>query len=243
MFLARIYLAFSIFVPTTLAGQNPTDIIQKYFEIVSNGNVSNWDTIKSVYIEGTTFYQDVKSQPNFLNPPKPSYQKLYREWPDKLRIELYDDSTFTNIKSVNLWLPGKFIQEFRSMQPITKPWKDNPWDFNPVYISKLLKKSKSIQFNGIKKFEADNISCFDIEVQTNDLTIDLYFNTSSYLLDYWKVFNSSDPSNYAKFYDYRSIGGFLFDMATFGTHNGIMFFSYKINTILINPAIDKEKFK
>lgn len=231
----------------SVQAQNANDIIQHYFDTVSNGDIKNWEKIRSVYIEAVSFYSQEEfdqSVPNFMNPARPSYVKEYRLHPYKLRRESYEDSTYRNLKSTMLWLHNKLIMRFGDMVPIIKPLKEpNAGDFDPVYLSKLLRKSKSIKYNGVKEFVTDSLSCYDIEIQTKDFAINYYFNTSSYLLEYYKVFNSSDSLNYARFYDYKNIDGLLFNMGTYGMKNGRIFHSVKIKRIQINCPIDPKKFE
>ena len=249
--MAKAYLtlfAITLLVSGTAQGQNTDDIIRYYFETVSNGDLDDWHKIKSVYIEGVSFYNEQASaEPSMLNHMesiRPSYQKLYREWPDKLRIELYSDSTYNQFLSSNLWLHDKLITQFGNMEPIMKPLEmPNSWDFDPVYLSKLLDRSKSIEYKGTKHFEIDGIVCFDILVKTKELTVDYYFNRETYLLEYYKILNKSDSTNYVKLFDYKEINGLLFNMATYAMSNGRILHSYTISRIEINRPIEPGKFK
>lgn len=63
-----------------------------------------------------------------------------------------------------LWLHNKLIMRFGDMVPIIKPLKEpKAGDFDPVYLSKLLRKSKSIKYNGVKEFVSDSLSCYPPE--------------------------------------------------------------------------------
>lgn len=236
-----------LLIATTLYGQDASTILQRYFDTVSGGNIENWKKIKSVFIESESFYsqQNFESQASF-SPVRFHYLKTYREWPDKLKIEIYEDSTYSKFLSSTLWLPNKnkLILRFSNMQPIIKELKDNPWDFKPVYLYERVKNSKSIIYKGIKNFELDSISCFDIEIKSKDnKTINLYLNTQTYLLEYWKILIESSTSNYVKFYDYKIVEGLSFHFVTQAMKDGQVFDFNRIKRVHINYAINPEIFR
>src|SRR5690349_697607 len=168
------------FLPTVLCAQNAREIINHYLDTVSGGNIANWGKIKTVYIEAETFYSQEefdRTQPT-LSAKVVKYTKTFQEFPDKLKIETYEDSTYTRFSSATLWLAkeNKLILLFNNMAPIIKEFDDEPGDLHPVYISKLVKKSKALNYKGIKNFDTAGSSCFDVEVVSKDVKIDLYFN-------------------------------------------------------------------
>jgi hypothetical protein len=94
-----------------------------------------------------------------------------------------------------------------------------------------------------RPFESDGISCFDIEVKSKDTHLNLYFNSTTYLLEYYKVFNTSESSNYTKFYNYKNIDGFVIEMSTQAMRNGRIFHSYQLKKIHLNHPIDPDIFR
>jgi hypothetical protein len=148
----RNYFLLLLCITTSLHAQDAKEILQKYFETVSNGDIKNWDTIKSVYIESEGFYsqQSFDGQPDFSG-TKATYSRTYREWPHRLKTEIYEDSTYTRLLSYSLSLgnKNKMILGFKNTPSIVKPIKDVQWDFNPVHLYKLVKKA-SVKYVGIK---------------------------------------------------------------------------------------------
>ncbi len=160
----KIYSIIFFFITTSLRGQNPYEIIQHYIDTASDGDINNWAKIKTVYMESVGFYSQQKfdqSLPDFSE-IRPNYEKTYREWPDKSKTELYEDSTYNKFLSATLWLTkkNKLILTFNTMEPIIKPFNGELWDFYPVVISKMVKESKAVKYKGIKNFITDGISCF-----------------------------------------------------------------------------------
>jgi hypothetical protein len=247
--ISTVVLTLCLFPIEWTQGQIADEIIKHYFDTVSNGNIENWKKVKSMYTEEVSFYSQEEadqSTPNLLHPPRPSYTKNYKVPPYKSRIEYYSDSTHSQLESTFLWLPDKRVMLFRQIKPVVTRLKDpDPSYSNPVALSKLLDKSESITCKGVKAFPADGMSCYDIEVHTQDQKIiDYYFNTHTYLLEYHKIFNSSDSLNYVRYYNYRDIGnGLLLYMDHYAMRHGRIFNSNSIKKIEVNCPIDPEKFE
>lgn len=227
--------------------QTAIEIIQNYFDTVSNGNIKNWDTINSVVVESVNYYSQQEFDgltPNLFNASEAGYHRTYREWPDKLRSEVYGDSAFTRLESFMLWLPDKVIMQFGNLSPTVNP-RTEPfgWEFNPVLLSKSLKKNNAIRYHGIKHFETDGISCHEIELRIKESTVFYYFNTTTYMLEYSSVSSPADSKNHVRYLNYKCIDGLLFNMGSYAMKNGRIFHSTKTLTITINPSIDPEKFK
>jgi hypothetical protein len=241
----RNYFLFLLCATTSLHAQDAKEILQKYFETVSNGDIKNWDTIKSVYIESEGFYsqQSFDGQPDFSG-TKVTYSKTYRVWPHWLKTEIYEDSTYARLLSSSLSLgnKNKTIQWFKNVPAIVTPIKDVQWHFYPVILYRIVKKA-SVKYKGIRSFESGSISCFDVEVKSKDTHLNLYINSNTYLLEYLKMFNASDSSNYTKFYNHKNVGGFVFEMSTHSMRKGTIFFSYQIKKIHLNYPIDPDIFR
>lgn len=247
--ISTIALILCLFSVEWAQGQTADEIIKHYFDTVSNGNIGNWKNIKSMYTEAVSFYSQEEADqsiPNLLHPPRPSYTTSYKVPPYKSRIESYSDSAHSQLESTFLWLPDKVIMWFKEMKPVVRPLKERtPSYSNPLALSNLLEKSESMTYKGVKAFPADGISCYDIEVHTQDQkVIDYYFNTHTYLLEYHKIHNSSDSLNYVRYYNYRDIGnGLLLYMDYYTMRRGRIFNSNSIKKIEINCPIDPEKFE
>ena len=231
-----------------LFGQDVNEIMQHYFDTVSGGSINNWRKIKTAYVESTGYFNDPSLNVGSTHPPsmmesKTNYHRAFREWPDKLKTQIYEDSTYQILLSSNLWKDEKLVMKFRNGPPIIKQWPHVKWDFMPVVIHNLLKNSEEKKFIGIKNFEDDGITCFVIELVTEGQTTNLYFNRNTYLLEYMKILNPSDSNNYTRYYDYKLIDGFLIHASSYGTRNGVITNAMKKTKILFNIPIDQHVFE
>lgn len=245
--LRKCLVAILMIISLGLYAQDVDRIMQHYFDTVSGGNIGNWKKIKTAYIESISYYNEPNSvipstpTPSLINSPT-KYRRTFRLWPDKLKLELYSDSTYTDLLSLNLWLPDKLILSFAHYDPIVKPSKGPSWDFTPVYIHKLLTNAKSKKYKGVREFDSDSISCYVIEIVTDDVNLDLFINSSTYLLEYSKVFNPSDSANFVRYYDYRLINGFLIETRNFAMRNGVITQADRRTKIILNAKIDDDEF-
>lgn len=90
------YLAVVFLLSTSaLSAQSPRGIIDRYIDTVSNGDIRNWETIKSVYSESEGYYShdSFEGKVNLLRSDKSNFSKSYRVPPFHHKIELYEDST------------------------------------------------------------------------------------------------------------------------------------------------------
>lgn len=160
------YLALIlVLLATTLHGQTARDIINRYLDTVSNGNVENWYKIKSIYTESESHYsQEAFDQKlNFTNSDKPSFNKTYLAYPNNYRIverynmkiESYKDSAFTIPSSVSYFLTDKTVLLMANLPPIVKdPFEPDDYfsPHTPVFIRNIMNKSKSVELIGTKQF-------------------------------------------------------------------------------------------
>lgn len=114
--------------------QTADEIIERYIDTVSNGDIKNWRKIKSVLLEREVFYSQGRyDQPGpIFSHPKVHYHKTYRVFPDKLKTEIYADSTYRELLSSWWYLSDKTIVQFKNMDPIIKPKsheQNGLWDF------------------------------------------------------------------------------------------------------------------
>jgi hypothetical protein len=106
----------------SLYSQDALDIINRYIDTVSNRDVDNWDKISSVYTESETYYsqQAFEQKVDLLRPDKANFERSYRVPPYNHRIELYEDSTFTNRLSTFYYLRDRTILLLGNIPPIIK---------------------------------------------------------------------------------------------------------------------------
>lgn len=244
VFLSTLLLSFHCqFCP----GQTAVEVIEKYIDTVSNGDIQNWYKIRSVLLEKEVFYgqeEYEQSGPN-ISGPTVHYDKTYRVFPDKSKAEIYADSTYNELESSWWYLGDRTIIQFKNMPPIIKK-RPNPklWNFKPIEILELMKESKSLSNKGVKDFRMEGVFCFDIEVEKgNGKIMHLYFDTTSYLLRFTKNSNEFESLSYATYGDYKVIDGLLFYTLTYAMKNGRIFFSSRTRKIHVNFPIDDKKFK
>ena len=229
-------------------GQDALDIINRYIDTVSNGDVRNWNSIKSVYSESESYYgqQAFDQKVDLLKKDKPNFQRSYRVPPYDHRIELYEDSTFTKLLSTFYYLKDRNILLIGNIPPIIKEAgkRDEFFsDYPPVYIWKLVDKSKSMELLGIKQFPVDGLSCYEIKVSTKGRDYFFYIDTKSFLLNYWSINGEGDRSSLFKFYNYKSLDDFLIPMSESSMRNGTIFYWNNIKKIVLNSKIDPKLFQ
>jgi hypothetical protein len=235
-----------IFSPSAY-GQNPREIIRHYLDTVSNGNVENWNSIRSFYTESEVYHSqnDFAGKVNLIQPDQSNFHKSFRVLPHHHKIEIYADSSFTKLVSEFYFLKNKTVILLNNVPPVTKqpPARDEFFSAHlPVQISKLAGKSKSIELTGIKEFLADGVSCYEIKMITKGRTYVLYINTSTYLLEYWNGREDGDLSILTKFYNYKKVENFLIPMSESLIKNGVVYFWNHTKNYQINADINMEVF-
>ncbi|HTH58517.1 MAG TPA: hypothetical protein VL728_20865 [Cyclobacteriaceae bacterium] len=227
--------------------QTASEIVSKYLDTVSNGDIRNWDQVKSTYIESVVFYSQgsYDQKISFANSDKPSYSKNYTSFIDKkIKRELYDDSTFSKLNSSFYFLPSGAIILFKNTAPIrrTASAQRDDMDFLPVQIWKLFNKCESLDHLGIKEFSIEKLNCYEIRMVVNDRIYMLYINTTTYLLDYWNNREDHDLTILSGFRNYKRVNGLLLPMTDFMKKNGAIFYQSDIKKIELNPLIDPKIF-
>jgi len=202
-----LLIVFIVF-PISLYGQNAREIINHYLDTVSNGNIDNWNKIKSTYIESEVYYsqQDLEQKVNLLKADKASFHKSYRVPPYNQRIDIYEDSVFTKHQSTFYFLKNRTIILLGGVPPIIKepaPRDEFASDHLPQQIWKLLNKSKSIELLGTKEFSIEGLLCYEIKITTKGRNYYLYINTKTFLLEYWNGREDGDLSFLSKLSNYH----------------------------------------
>ncbi|MEX2232237.1 MAG: hypothetical protein WD824_08760 [Cyclobacteriaceae bacterium] len=237
-----------LFLSSSVYSQNAREIIHRYLDTVSNGDIDNWNKIKSIYIENESYssQQDFEKQINFLKIEKPNFNKLFGARRYGSRIESYDDSTFSNLKSTFYFLKDRTVISLPDIAPmITKNSSKRSEFFSehtPVYIRNLLEKSRATILLGIKEFRGEGIPRYQIKITTRGRNYYLYINTETYLLEYWNVSHEEDESFLTRFYNYKKVGDFLMPMSTSAMRDGIVYQWNDTRKIELNPEIDPRLF-
>ena len=79
MMMLRLLVITLVLLPALLKGQDAREIIKHYLDTGSNGNIENWNQIRSLYTEGESYYSqnDFEQKVNLVKPDHPSYQRSY----------------------------------------------------------------------------------------------------------------------------------------------------------------------
>lgn len=227
--------------------QDGREIIKRYLDTVSNGDVRNWDKIKSVYTEYQSFYsqQAFEQRVDFGNVDKPSFCKSYRVGLEKNRIDSYGDSTFTKWLSTFYFLEDKTVILIGNIPPMIKKSRP-PGEFSsqhpPVFISRLVKKSSAVELLGVKEFLNEALLCYEVKITAKGRNYYYYIDVETFLLRYSSTNKEDDRSSMAKFDDYKKIGDFLVPMFNAGIKNGFVFHWARKSKVEFNVDIDPELF-
>ena len=238
-----------LLLATTLRAQDPRQIINRYLDKVSNGNVDNWYRIKSTYSESEVYYshQTYQQKASLFTADKPSFNKTYRRLPHDSKVELYDDSTYTNLTSRFYYRKDKIIILLGTMPAMIKQRSTKEEflrDLLPLHLSGLIgKKSVAMQVIRVREFPVDGFSCYEISMKTRERTYTLFINTDTFLLEYWNDREDGDLSILIKLYDYKDIEGLLIPMSESSSVNGQTYYWSHIRMYVINPDLDPEVFE
>lgn len=230
-----------------LHAQNAREIVNRYLDTVSSGDIKNWDKIKSTYAESESYYSqgNFDGKVNLLKPEKSSFNKIYTVWPQQ-RSDSFSDSTFSNLTSSFYFLKDKTVIIIANIPPMIKqpsPRDEFDSEFLPLTIWKLLNKSKSVELVGLREFDLENITCYEIKIAVKDRVYFLYINTRTFLLEYWNGREDHDTSILVKYSDYRKIGDVLIPMYDCLIRNNIIYFWSRKKLIHLNRDIDPEILK
>jgi len=244
----RLLFIASVFFISTSSAQSAKDIVNRYLDTVSNGDIDNWNKIKSIYSEseGSYSHQHYEQKIDFLKTDNINFTKIFTLFPYNHKHELYADSAFTKLLSTFYFLESRTIVLISNMPPVIKPASPSRDEFFsdhlPVQIWKLMNKSKSVELIAIKEFPLDQVTCYEIKINTKGRNYYAYINTETFLLQYWNGNEEEDRSFLTKYYNYKKVGDFLMPMSHSGTRNGIVYFWNNTRKIEINADINPEIF-
>ncbi len=245
MFISRNQVVGVLLVLTiqTLAAQTPTELLNKYYDTVSFGDFRNWEKIKSAWIEKSSFYDQNRYDGNGLSvQSEPSKAFIYRIWPDSSLIEVFSNS----LKVSSLYHVGKkrvFVLENMPPMELGDNGPYEPYfEFEPVMVKHTVQRSKSIRLTGIEKI--DSVQCYNLRVVTKGLTWHFYFNSTTFLLEYWNNSPTDEESpTLTKVYNYKRVENVLISFSELKKKNNSVFYSSDIVQISLNTFIDPKKFE
>ena len=243
----KILLLFFPLIHISCYAQDAREIINHYLDTVSNGDINNWTKITSMYTESEVYYsqQDFDQNVNLLNADKSNYHKLYKTLPHNLKIESYEDSSFTKLLSTSYSQKNKAILLIGNIPPIIKnsvQQDEFSSDFLPIQIWKIANSSNAIELLSVKEFPLDGIQCYEIKITRKRRNYLLYINTQTFLLEYWNGREDEDLSILTRFRNYKKVDQLLIPMFESLMRNGFVYFWSQNRKIALNPIIDPQVF-
>ncbi|MEI9919700.1 MAG: hypothetical protein WDO14_12990 [Bacteroidota bacterium] len=234
-----LWIALTLF-SNVLFAQSANDVLENYFKVVSNGDINNWDKIKTAYLETSdTFVQPGNQNVPSLLSQKGSRQKMYRVWPDMSMTEVFDD---TVVSASYYHVKGKHFLIFKQNPPIplpTGPYEPY-FEFEPVMVYHALKKNKQVENLGLKNI--GTCECFDIKIVTKNLIWHFYINPDNSLLEYWSNSTDGEETTITRVFNYAKIDNYLIPLSESKSRDGHDFFWSKRNVVKLNIPIDPNKF-
>jgi hypothetical protein len=243
----RLLVIVSLLFSSSLYAQDAREIIHRYLDTVSNGNINNWNKIKSTYVESEVYYsqRDFNQKFTLAKPDKSNFHKSYSIFPYNNKIEIYEDSSLTKLQSTFYFLKDRTIVLLGNVPPLIKqpqPRDEFYSDHLPVQISKLVGNSKSVELLGTKEFPLDGLVCYEIKITAKKRKYVLYINTETFLLEYWNGRDDGDMSILSRFTNYKKVDSFLIPMSNSTIKDGVPYFSTVIRKYIINSDIEPKIF-
>ena len=221
--------------------QTGREILERYLDTVSNGDVNKWNKIKTMYATSIGYYSSGDFEHNFnLTLSKNlDYKKIFKVWPDHQKEEIYKDSLYNDTPSKFYFLKNKHVIIIGMMSPVETPVIKSVWfDFFPVKIKDYIDKSKTISFVGIKEIPG-KLACYEVNIVTKEEMHQLFFNTKTFLLE---GIYFPDKDIYWIISDYKYFDGYLIPTYVASVKDGVIYTWEKFKTFVLNATIDLTKF-
>ncbi len=223
-------------------GQSAEEILTRYFAASSNGEISKWSEIKTLYATSIGYYsqKSFETKDNTFDPSNLGYAKIYKRWPDEQKEELFNDSLFKYRDGSFYFLKNRRVIFLGYMDPIeTAPDEKSTFNFYPIRIKNYMDKSKSIAYNGKKLIPGKSTPSYEIVIKEQGLDHILLFNTESYLLE---AIYFQEPDIYWLISDYKLFDGYLIPTYVASMKNGVVFSWTRYKTFEFNIEFDENKF-
>ncbi len=235
------FICLFFLIVTHSFSQTGREILNRYLDTVSMGNVNNWSKIKTIYATSIFYYSSEdfghKIQLSLYN--NLGYKKILKIWPEQQKEEIYKDSLYKGTPNKFYFLKKKHVIIMGMMTPIETPAiKSVQFDFFPVKIKNYINKSKSIRFIGLKELPGHS-PCYEIDIDAKEGKHQLFFNTKTFLLEgiYFPA-----TKDYMIISDYKNVDGYLIPTSTTTFKNGVKYAWETITAIVLNGPIDPLKF-
>ena len=221
--------------------QTGREIVDRYLDTVSYGDVDKWSRIKTFYSTSRGTFGNMYPQFGGQVSGEVSFGKTYKQLPDQMKEESYKDSLFQELTGEFYYFRSKKVIYIGNMPPM-EVIGDNArfLEFLPATVQRYVKESKSITYNGIKILPGVKSLLHEVEIQTRDEIKRFFFNADSFLLEAMAFSEVDIIWFYA---DYKDIDGFLMPMRSWSSNNGNVFSTTEIMSASFDQPMDKNKFK
>lgn len=227
---------------TTICAQDAKEILDNYFDAVSSGDPNRWENVKTLYSTSVSYFSGKKMEDAFpiFDDYEVSYIRTYKAWPDKMKEELYSDSSYINLASEFYFFKDRRIIKLANM-PMLETVGDNTLWFQllPNIVKTFMKNGKSISYNGIKEIIGIPTPQHEIEIQMRDNIRRLLFNTKTFLLE---AIYFPEENIYWIYDQYDEFESFLMPTQVTGMKDGNAFSLTIVKTLSFNQPIDMNKF-
>jgi hypothetical protein len=239
----QILICVFLFFSSLSFAQTAEDILHRYLDTVSYGDIAKWSRIKTLYAT-TIIYFDAdafQSRIGLLNSVEASYKKIYKIWPDRQKEELYQDSAYAGSPSKFYYLKNKHVIILNNgMPPMETPAKTFvQFEFYPVRVQAYIQQAKEIKLNSIKRIPGKASEYFEILIKTQDDSHYLLINTDTYLLE--GIF-FPETNTYWTLADYKTFDGYLIPTRYYDVKNGIVVSTQIFTSFRLNVPIDVKIF-
>ncbi|MBS1556140.1 MAG: hypothetical protein JSU09_14565 [Bacteroidetes bacterium] len=235
---------FLTFLITFSQAQNGKEIVDKYLDTVSSGDIGKWHRIKTFYSTDVGYFSTEKFKQGFgiPNKDKISYKRVFQCWPYKKKEELYSDSLFQNLTSSFYYFKNKKVIFLGNMPPM-EVIGDNSifFDFPPTIVEKFIEGSTHIKYVGIDNIANSTSTFYKVDVKTkNGDYRSLFFDTQTFLL---RAIYIPEENVYWIYSNYKVIDGYLIATVMEIMNDGVVFSRTIYKTIEFNKPIEDNIFK
>jgi hypothetical protein len=226
-----------------LSASGQVDVLQRYLDTVSNGDVATWSKIRSLRATSVSFFSKNAFQNGHedFNSDPLGYTILYKVWPGKEKEETYSDSLYHHLTGEFFFIENMRTILLRNVPPVySKADKSRAFDFYPVKIHRYMEESRAIRNFGLTFLEGKQVECYDIEIETKKEKHRFLFNSKTFLLE---AVYFPERKTYWYISEYRIFDGYLIPTYILGVKDGIVYEWTKYKSFDINFEIDPSKFE
>ncbi len=226
-------------------GQDANQIVEQYLQKTSLGDPGVWKSIKSAYMETVGGYSANNFNATNADPEliAPGYSRNFIVWPDKNKIENYDDSTYQNKVGTFYFLRDQVVILISNLPPMYKSPSPEPFfEFLPATIYRITRKNNSVSFVGEEFFKKDSVSYYRIDLTSDGIKFKLYFDKNAGFLRYMQKSNYASEDVMMEYATHKQYGPVMIPSGEVMTRAGVPFYWQKIRKLEINKPISTDEF-